>query len=138
MKTSFTSKTVSSFCSKILKLENGCWQWMAATRNGYGKFGTLGVSESAHRFSYRLFKGEIPANLVIDHLCRNQLCVNPKHLEAVTTRENIRRGDGLAAQNIVKSQCPEGHIYDRFIAGTRRCSTCTNYKRQIRRKLARV
>jgi len=48
----------------------------------------------AHRLAYERAKGSIPAGLQIDHLCRVRECVNPDHLEAVSQRENIRRGKG--------------------------------------------
>jgi hypothetical protein len=50
------------------------------------------ASVSPHRFAYELLVGPIPAGLVLDHLCRNRLCVNPNHLEPVTNSENPRRG----------------------------------------------
>ena len=63
----------------------------------------------AHRASYELFKGSIPNDLVIDHLCRNTLCVNPCHLEAVTSVENVMRGFGVGAIAARKTHCTYGH-----------------------------
>ena len=37
--------------------------------------------------------GSIGDGLVIDHLCRNPRCVNPDHLEPVTTAVNTLRGN---------------------------------------------
>lgn len=65
----------------------GCWQWSGGTTKGYPKFDT----GYGHRFSYTSFTGPIPARYEVDHLCRNPLCVNPAHLEAVTHSENLRR-----------------------------------------------
>lgn len=93
--------------------ETGCWVWTASLRNkkGYGNYTQGGKSVSAHRAAYEMHVGEIPEGMVIDHLCRNRLCVNPAHLEAVTTRENILRGAGIAAKNAVKTHCLRGHEY---------------------------
>jgi hypothetical protein len=58
--------------------------------------------------------GPIPDGLVLDHLCRNKLCVNPKHLEPVTNQENILRGlTPLVGgyYNMAKTHCPKGHEY---------------------------
>lgn len=79
--------------------ENGCWIWQASKHAPnkhyptlmYGRINLLGKTEYAHRVSYKLFKGDIPDGLVIDHLCRVPLCVNPEHLEAVTQKENNLR-----------------------------------------------
>ena len=46
----------------------------------------------AHRVYYERYRGPIPENMVIDHLCRNTACVNPDHMEVVTQTENIQRG----------------------------------------------
>ena len=92
-----------------------CWIWKGdITWGGYGIF-TVTVSKnetrtlSAHRFSYKLHKGPIPAGLTIDHLCRNRSCANPEHLEAVTMRENILRGESSSANNARKQFCKRGH-----------------------------
>ena len=105
----------------------GCWEWAGAIfSNGYGRFG----EKRAHRLSYEFFLGRIGEGLVIDHLCRNKLCVNPDHLEAVTEKENIRRGEGLAAKNARARKCAKGHTLTRgnyyIIRGTRQCRFCSD------------
>ncbi len=73
--------------------ETGCWTWIATkTRAGYGRFPVDGQEQYAHRYMYERVNGPIPAGYVLDHLCRNTLCVNPDHLEPVKQVENIRRG----------------------------------------------
>ena len=66
----------------------------------------------AHRMIYELLVGPIPDGLEIDHLCRNRGCVNPGHMEPVTHRENLMRGDTVAAANPAKTHCIRGHPYD--------------------------
>lgn len=69
-----------------------CWTWTAdLCSRGYGQIGWKGHSKLAHRRAYELLVGPIPDGLVLDHLCRNQSCVNPAHLEPVTRAENNRR-----------------------------------------------
>jgi hypothetical protein len=117
------------FWSKVRRDKSGCWIWTGyRTKRGYGGFWFGSASKRAHRVAYEAVHGAIPAGLVLDHLCRNPSCVNPDHLEPVTDRENLMRGDTLATQNSTKTQCPEGHNYEgRNLVinnGKRHCRSC--------------
>lgn len=79
-----------------IDLETGCWLWLKKLdRKGYGKVSPprLGTVY-AHRLYWIIANGPVPEgrHVVIDHLCRNPRCVNPKHLEAVEQATNIHRG----------------------------------------------
>lgn len=85
---------------------NSCWLWGGALdRDGYGRFRFTEASGvrriiGAHRAAWLAFRGDLPAGLVIDHLCRVRNCVNPAHLDPVTTGENTRRSSlvGVASK----------------------------------------
>ena len=109
--------------------ETGCWSWVGAKNSeGYGSWWVGGRHHRAHRVMYERTKGPIPDGLVIDHLCRNRDCVNPDHLEVVTNRENIMRGEGYTAQQVRKTHCKRGHqLNEANIArfqGRRSCRAC--------------
>lgn len=119
--------------------ETGCMEWLGfKNTGGYGRFRQSDGIVQAHRTSYELRVGLIPEGLHVDHLCRNRACVRPDHLEAVTNRENVRRGDAgplLVQRHLVKTTCPKGHEYtpeNTHInkAGHRRCRTCIKLKNQ--------
>jgi len=72
-----------------------CWLWEAACRiedGGYGAFWDGKKTVRAHRWAYEQIIGPFPEGLQPDHLCRVSACINPFHLEPVTSGENTRRG----------------------------------------------
>lgn len=108
----------------------GCWQWRGNLNpKGYGTFSVNKRPVQAHRYAYVLLVGSIPEGLQLDHLCRNRGCVRPTHLEPVTNRENMLRGDTFQGINARKTHCKWGHPFDevntyRKADGTRKCRAC--------------
>ena len=97
-------------------IEDGeCWLWTGAGHPGYGRFQPVSGehrSVQAHRYTYELIVAEIPADLVLDHLCRVRSCVNPFHLEPVPNVENVLRGISPHALNASKTHCIRGHEFN--------------------------
>lgn len=84
---------------------DACWHWTGPlNRKGYGVAHLVDrTGTTAHRAVYVLLVGPIPDGLTLDHTCHDpsyciegvdclhRRCVNPRHLEPVTLRENLRR-----------------------------------------------
>lgn len=113
---------------------DSCWLFTGRlTSCGYGTIREGGRDSRrvmAHRVSYELHVGPIPDGLVIDHLCRVRNCVNPNHLEPVTSRINVLRGLAPAAINARLTHCKKaGHPLtpdnlNGDTPGHRRCKKC--------------
>jgi hypothetical protein len=89
-----TPAHVERFWAKVNKTET-CWLWTGCDNGkGYGQTFPGGRTTYAHRYSYVLHNGQIPAGMVIDHKCFNRRCVNPEHLRAVTTKQNLENQQG--------------------------------------------
>ena len=131
----YKHRAIERFMAKVMPEPNsGCWLWDGAILNsGYGHAACGNYKTApAHRVSYELFKGEIPAGLDIDHTCNMRLCVNPDHLEAVSRSENHQRAyrrDGRIPANSKKRCCSKGHEFTeentyRNPNGSRCCRIC--------------
>jgi hypothetical protein len=120
------------FWSRVQFTES-CWLWMGA-RNTCG-YGCYGRRSRAHRVAYETLIEPIAAGLTVDHLCRVRHCVNPDHLEIVTNRENILRGNGPTARHARATHCEHGHPFDE--ANTykwktlRQCRACGRIRQKI-------
>lgn len=123
---------------KRIRKDESCWTWIGSlTKNGYGTICINGSNFLAHRVSYTIHKGKAENFKVIDHICRNRLCVNPEHLRMVDHRTN-------AIENSEKEDlrkrvlCKAGHEFNEkntYINkyGGRQCRIC-KASNEIKRK----
>jgi hypothetical protein len=115
-------RTRDRLLSRVEEGLGGCWRWKGfinlqgyGTTSYYGRRGT-----PAHRAMYMEFVGPIADGFTLDHLCHtrdaecaggpsclHRRCVNPAHLEPVTSEENSSRG--VFGR---RTHCPAGHAYD--------------------------
>lgn len=127
----------------------GCWLWMGATNEGgYGNISTGGRAQRravlVHRLSFELHVGPIPTGLHLDHLCRRRNCVNPAHLEPVTCRENLARGEHPSMVTRRTGKCRQGHDYVPIArganppSGCRACAAAFQRNRRARLKAERL
>lgn len=110
----------TKFCSSECRFKSilpktfgdGCVSWPRSLnpQTGYGQFNPgsrPGKMISAHRMSYLVFNGEIPAGMVVRHVCDIRDCVNPRHLKLGTQSDNIMDMWERGRQQDYKS-CPKG------------------------------
>ncbi len=103
---------------------------------GYGYTYDGGKQFAVHRRAYEEAHGPIPEGFVIDHLCRVKSCYESTHLEAVTHRENTRRGFGPTAMRQRQTSCKRGHplsgenLYVKP-SGSRQCRICRRAARKV-------
>lgn len=111
---------------------DSCWIWSGVLdKDGYARQVRIGSRSDgtrstvrAHRFVYENMVAPIQDGFTIDHLCRRRCCLNPMHLEAVTSRVNTQRG---WRKN--KTHCKHGHPlsgYNLLVNenGYRNCREC--------------
>jgi hypothetical protein len=107
-----TRTTLVNILDRCSVDENGCWLWQGfLNAHGYGRTKWQGRNQLVHRIVYELMEAPVPDGLSIDHLCRVRHCVNPGHLEVVTSRENTLRGETIPAEHLKKTHCHRGHEF---------------------------
>lgn len=123
---------------------SGCWLWFGSeiTFIKGGTYGVIGNSDwrsgksYAHRVSYELYVGKIPEGYEVDHTCKNTLCVNPEHLQALTRKEHAQ----ITWDRKLQGNCKRGHSMDVKNTwfektGAKHCRKC-HAEREVRRRLA--
>ena len=83
------------FWSRVVRGADGeCWGWAGSTSRGNGQLsnprGRGYAPVKAHRVSYEVHYGPIPAAMEVCHRCDNPYCSNPAHLFLGTHAENMR------------------------------------------------
>lgn len=122
----------------------GCWIWSGSVNGqGYGRISIGGRRYQAHRIFMEASGADL-RGLVADHKCRNRLCVNPKHLRAVTVGENGKENSiSPWGKNAAKTHCIRGHELSGNNLhvdsdGYRRCRTCRAERWRSRKKRLRA
>jgi len=130
----------------VVDAQSGCWV-IPGREDKYSRIHAKaeGLAEQAHRYIYETFVGPIGPGLVLDHVCGKRGCINPFHLEPVTTQTNTRRGrSGL--RGAAKTHCVRGHplsgenLHLSFSEGRgvmRCCKACTAERSRRRRAIGR-
>lgn len=103
---------------------SGCWLWVGKQNGVYGLLRFGDRFQMAHRVSYRLFCGEIPDGMQVNHRCDFPICVNPDHLWLGSQADNMRdcrekgrmpHGEERPIHKITAAQADE--IYRRILSG---------------------
>lgn len=118
-----------AFWARVRLNANGCWEWVGVVSRGYGFFHRKGIRRVAHRWLYQRIIRTLADEETLDHLCRNRRCVNPDHLEPVSSVENVMRGESPWAKRARQTHCHRGHEFtfaNTYISsrGTRICRAC--------------
>ena len=120
-------------------LDTPCWIFTGAlTSRGYSSVaaGKKGRSVLGHRLAIAVRDGALPG-MPVDHVCMVKACVNPAHLDVVTTAENNRRYRASRGWN-KGGTCKGGHpLIDGNLRTSKRgrlvCAACATQAARERR-----
>lgn len=102
-----SSLDIERYWAKVIQGE-GCWGWSASKSRGYAQINVGGrrfTNTRAHRVSWVIHNGPIPAGKCVLHKCDNPECSNPAHLFLGTKRDNSR--DMYAKQRCSLQRYPD-------------------------------
>ena len=86
-----------------------CWVWRGRLdAGGYGYFNLSGKAIKAHRFSWEMSKGPIPAGILVLHRCDNRPCIRPEHLFLGTDADNVADMDQKGRRYVLRGE-KNGH-----------------------------
>lgn len=104
-------KYIDRFWSYVKIAEaDECWLWTAAKtkRMGHGYFNVKLNGQfkqiGAHKVSLMIQGISIPQGMVVMHICDNPGCVNPRHLQVGTYKDNYQDMVNKGRGNPVKGQ----------------------------------
>jgi len=94
--------------------EDGCWIWRGSrNKRGYGEF----FNWKAHRLVYEILVGAIDSSVILHHRCHKKLCVNPAHLEKLSSAAHVTLHRGGVYR---EGYCGKGHPNE----NGKRCAEC--------------
>jgi hypothetical protein len=97
----YNKTTMARLLKNSVLRESGCREWIGATVwNGYGRIAFKGANRRAHRVSWVVSRGDIPAGLYVLHSCDNPKCIRVEHLFLGTAKDN-------AVDKSKKGRCPK-------------------------------
>lgn len=87
-------EAIRSRFARLLSVSEGCCEWDGLLdKDGYGRVTYRKKCTRAHRLSYEIHVGSIPAGMQVCHRCDNPACVRPDHLFLGSNLDNVHDRD---------------------------------------------
>jgi HNH endonuclease len=132
----------SRLFSRVRKEAGSCLVYTGDIESGgYGRASYQGKRLRAHRLSYMLSVGPIPAGMVVCHSCDTPPCINPAHLFLGTQSDNMKDAAAKGRKKGVggpprRLTCSRGHslsVHGRERkSGGRACRECARIDGRIK------